>query len=226
MFVCRLCCFCSAPISSDISKYDFPQDIQALLPPGYQIATKAHQNAWQVLHHGEHFAKRSFMKYGGETGAVQQLAKEAWTTYTQQTGNACVVKGLFEEVLTTGHDLDQPLPNPIQQATIAAAPIPQTTTSRQKKPRVKQLASTLDPDQTPPPPTPTPDFDQLFLADLAPKQPEPNLGRGRGTNRARGRGRSASSMTQGTSLVHHAAATSSPTSSSSSSSSSASSTCK
>ena len=132
------------------------------------------------------------MKYGGETGAVRQLAKEAWTAYMQETGNICTVKGFFEE------DFDQPeaVAQPGQPQGIPAAPMPQTTTARRKRQPGKLVAATTS-TETPLPATPLSqpplpgDLDQVCLADLASVlQPETNRGRGRGANRARGRGRS------------------------------------
>lgn len=61
---------------------------------------KSHQNAWQILLHGSHFAKRSFLKYGGEAGAVRQLAIEAWEYYQRKTGVKCPVLGLLPDDLS------------------------------------------------------------------------------------------------------------------------------
>ena len=49
------------------------------MPPGYRCGLKPHQDSWCVAYKGKHWAKRSFKKYGGEDGAVRELAQQAWS---------------------------------------------------------------------------------------------------------------------------------------------------
>lgn len=54
------------------------KEIEAWLPPGYRCGAKPHQDSWSISYNGKHLAKRSFKKYGGEDGAVFELAQQAW----------------------------------------------------------------------------------------------------------------------------------------------------
>ena len=67
------------------------------MPPGYRCGVKPHQDSWCVAYKGRHWAKRSFKKYGGEDGAVRELAQQAWIhAQSLDASLVCPHTNLFE----------------------------------------------------------------------------------------------------------------------------------
>lgn len=70
------------------------QELQKHLPNEEYRAHLGTQGTWEVSWMAEHIAKRSFLKYGGESGAAAQVLWAAWEHHTRRTGQRCTLPWL------------------------------------------------------------------------------------------------------------------------------------
>lgn len=67
------------------------------LPSEQYQPSRGLQNTWEVSFQGQHIAKRSFLKYGGEPAAAKHVLWEAWAHHRRRTGESCPIPWLNNE---------------------------------------------------------------------------------------------------------------------------------
>ena len=64
------------------------------MPSEHYVPSRGVQSTWEVSFRGEHVAKRSFLKYGGEAMAAKHVLWEAWAHHFRRTGEPCPIPWL------------------------------------------------------------------------------------------------------------------------------------
>ena len=70
------------------------KEMMAHLPSEQYQASRGQQNTWEVSFQGQHIAKRSYLKYGGEPAAAKHVLWEAWMHHRRRTGESCPIPWL------------------------------------------------------------------------------------------------------------------------------------
>lgn len=113
--------------------------MQKFLPSALYSCLRGVQNTWEVSFQGQHIAKRSFLKYGGEDMAAKHVLWEAWAHHTRRTGESCQV--LWLQTLF-GTSTEAQTLRQRQGAALDATALAQTVgdASRKKAPRQRRPA--------------------------------------------------------------------------------------